>query len=102
MGFVSLPLQNFSYSAAATTTPTQKFQPNLQTPTTHNIILSALEIITPNPKAQIPAYLKRVNNSPLPTSQNLQIHKIILNTWSKNNWFYKFPPDINIDPQQGR
>jgi hypothetical protein len=66
MGFVSLPLQNFSYSAAATTTPTQKFQPNLQTPTTHNIILSALEIITPNPKAQIPAYLKGSTTPPYP------------------------------------
>jgi hypothetical protein len=81
MGFVSLPHQNFCYSAAATTTPTQNLQPNLQTPTTHNIILSALEIITPKPTSTnscIPP--QRVNNSSLPTSQNLQIHKIILNT----------------------
>lgn len=86
MGFVSLPLQNFSYSAAATTTPTQNLQPNLQTLITHNIILSALEIITPKPKSTNSCTPQRVNNSP-PThiSQNLQIHKIILNTWSTKN-----------------
>jgi hypothetical protein len=81
MGFVSLPLQNFSYSAAATTTPTQNLQPNLQTLTTHNIILSTLEIITPKPKSTNSCTPQRVNNSPSThISQNLQIHKIILNT----------------------